>query len=137
MSLINNDNAELMNYSLHSGNAVLQTPHQTQRNVKQRTHSQTRAALTRLTQILASASARQCLNHLLNLIFPLLGHDKQRTIHEDKSNDESVLSTMTDAELDESEANSSTRSVFFLTLPLDEFFLVRSTFANIVLKASL
>ena len=55
----------------------------------------------------ACVSARG-LDCLLILLSPLLGGKTQPTIHEDDSDDKSILSNITDAELDESGLNSST-----------------------------
>ena len=55
----------------------------------------------------ASVSAR-ALDYLLILLSPLLGGKIQPTIHEHDSDDKSILSNITDAELDESGLNSST-----------------------------
>ena len=41
---------------------------------------------------------------------PLLGGETQPTIHEDESDDESVLGDISDTELDEFKLNSSTQS---------------------------
>ena len=101
MGLINIEDAESTYYSLQE-DQILQTPRQTPRNVNQHNWSQTRADLAWLTQIPVSASACQGLDHLLNLMSPLLGGETQPTIHEDDSNNESILSNITDAKLEES-----------------------------------
>ena len=109
MIFINDADAESTPYRLQE-NRILQTPCQTLRNVNQRTWSQTWAALARFTQTTAIASARQGLDHLLNLVSPLLGGETQSIIHEDDSNNESILSNITDAELDKSRLNFSTQN---------------------------
>ena len=69
-----------------------------------------RAALARLTQTPASESTRQSLDHLLNIMSPLLGDETPPTIQEVNYDDESILSNITDAKLDDSRLNSSTQS---------------------------
>ena len=49
-----------------------------------------------------TVSAPQGLDDILNLMSLLLGGETQPTIHEDDSNNESILSNITDAKLEES-----------------------------------
>ena len=107
MIFINDADAESTPYRLQE-NRILQTPCQTLRNVNQRTWSQTWAALARFTQTTAIASARQGLDHLLNIMSPLLEDAMQPIIHKDDSDNKSILNNITDAELDKSRLNSST-----------------------------